>query len=99
MVKKNTVVVISCLIMSSIFIIGTLPSICAGAVNNENVGTVLVEDPCVLCRQTVVNPVNSPGCDTCKEAVAFAVDYMVEYVNDNVNDTYFLWSVDAVILI
>jgi hypothetical protein len=40
-----------------------------------------------------------PKCKTCSEAAAFAVDYMVDHVKANINETYFLWTVDATILI
>jgi hypothetical protein len=40
-----------------------------------------------------------PECETCREAVDYAVDYMKVYVKENINNTYFLWSIDVVILI
>ena len=97
--KKNTVIFISSLVMSCIFVGASLPSVFAGAINNVNVESVSFNDPCPLCRTKSTNPVDNPGCDSCNEAVAFAVDYMKDYVKDNVNGSYFLWRVDISIII
>jgi hypothetical protein len=40
-----------------------------------------------------------PSCDSCAKAVAFSIEYMVNHVKSNLNGVYFLWSVDATILI
>jgi hypothetical protein len=85
--------------MSSLFIGAALPGVFAGAVNSEKVEHAYDDEPCKLCRENVAKPVNGPGCESCKEAVAFAVDYMKDYVSDNVEGTYFLWTVDVSILI
>ena len=96
--KTNTFVVVSCLIMSSLFIGAALPGVFAGAVNSDRIEYV-DDEPCKLCRENVAHPKNGPGCESCNEAVAFAVDYMKDYVNDNIEGTYFLWTVDVSILI
>ena len=40
-----------------------------------------------------------PQCDSCSQAVVFAIEYMIKHVKDNLDGIYFLWSVDATILI
>ena len=99
MKNKNTAIVISCLVMSSLFIGAALPGVFAGAVNSEKIQHIKDDEPCKLCRENVAQPKNRPGCESCNEAVAFAVDYMKDYVSENVNGTYFLWTVDVSILI
>jgi len=97
--KTKTFVVVSCLVMSSLFIGAALPGVFAGAVNSEKNEHIKYDEPCKLCREHVANPINGPGCESCNEAVAFAVDYMKDYVSENVDGAYFLWTVDVSILI
>lgn len=85
--------------MSSLFIGAALPSVFAGAVNSEKVEYDYDNEPCKLCREKVAQPVNEPRCESCNEAVAYAVDYMIDHVSENVEGTYFLWTVDVSILI
>lgn len=85
--------------MSGLFIGAALPGVFAGAVNSERIEHVNDNEPCKLCRENVARPVYGAGCESCKEAVAFAVDYMKDYVSENVEGTYFLWRVDVSILI
>ena len=40
-----------------------------------------------------------PQCDSCSEAVLFAVEYMIQHVRENLSGIYFLWTVDATLLI
>jgi len=85
--------------MSCLFIGAALPSVFAGAISQEEAESASYDDPCPLCSSKSTHRLNSPGCDSCNEAVAFAVDYMKDYVKDKVNGSYFLWRVDISILI
>jgi len=96
--KKNNVIFITSLFMSCLFIGAALPSVLAGAISQEQVESVS-DETCPLCRSKSARPVSNPGCKSCNQAVAFAVDYMKDYVKDKVNGSYFLWRVDITIII
>lgn len=81
--KKNTVIMITSLLVVGLFIGTVMPSVFAASSASSKSN----------------NPPNHPECETCKEAVDFAVGYMKVYVKDNINGTYSLWSVDVAILI
>ena len=92
--KKNTVITITSLLVITLFIGAALPSAIADSLSSEET----VEE----CSSCVVSPSRPRGdfpCDTCKEAVYYAVDYMKDHVKENVDGIYFLWTVDVVILI
>ena len=92
--KRNTVITITSLLAVSLFIGAALPSAFA---DSSPEGAVEECSSCTL--KHVPRPRDDPSCDTCKEAVYYAVDYMKDHVKENVDGIYFLWTVDVVILI
>ena len=86
--KKNIIVIVSCIVMSSLFIGAALPSVFAGAVTSDNVASG-DDDDCHLCRELAANEVIQNDCKTCNEAVSFAVGYMMDHVKDNVDGLYY----------
>ena len=97
--KRNTVVVIISLFMGALFVGATLPSVLAGSISQDHRVTDIDDDSCSLCRSNLAQTGDTPNCKSCREAVAFAVDYMKDYVKDNMDNNYFLWRVDITILI
>lgn len=91
--KRTTVITITSLLAVSLFIGAALPSAFA---DSSPEGAV---EECSSCVASPSRPQDDPSCDTCKEAVYYAVDYMKNHVKENVDGTYFLWTVDVVILI
>ena len=97
--KKNTVITIASLLVITLFIGTAMPSVIAGSLSPEGAEQDVVKDGCSLCASESEPPPDVPSCETCKEAVVFAVDYMKDYVKEKVNGSYFLWRVDVAILI
>jgi hypothetical protein len=96
---KNIVVFIASLFIGSIFIGADLPSVIAGNISQEKAKSEINNEPCLLCESKFVCKNKDPDCDSCNEAVDFAVEYMKGYVKDKVKGDYFLWRVDVTILI
>lgn len=99
MKNKNTVIFITSIAISCLFIGAALPSVFAGSISREQIISDINDEPCSSCTSKIKHPNNQPSCKSCNEAVAFAVEYMKNYVKERVNDTYFLWTVDVSILI
>lgn len=99
MIKKSTIVYIIGLVMSCLFVSASVPSVFAGAMSQDKIEMERNEELCVPCRLREITESDNPNCDTCREAVEFAVEFMKIYVKEKIDDTYPLWSVDVTILI
>jgi hypothetical protein len=99
MIKKSTVVYIIGLVTSCLFVSAFVPSVFAGAISQDKIEMEHNEELCIPCRSRQITESDNPNCDTCREAVEFAVDFMKEYVKEEIDDTYPLWSFDVTILV
>lgn len=95
---KNTVIIAVSLLIVALFIGTAMTPTTAGSLSQES-----EEEGCKLCansEQKTLDP-SSPngGCETCREAVEHTIDFTIDYVQDNLKGRYFLWRVDAVLLI
>lgn len=97
--KKSTIVYIIGLVMSCLFVSAFVPSVFAGAISQDKIDMEHNEKVCIPCRTKQRIESDNPFCDTCREAVEFAVDFMKDYVKEKIDDTYPLWSFDVTILI
>jgi len=99
--KNNAVMMIVCIFALTLFIGTAVQPAIANIVTRQNLETHTDEEECPICAPRSDVPIN-PNCKTCQEAVSYAIDYMKDYVKDklkDVNETYFLWTLDVVILI
>ena len=97
--RKSNIFIITSLVMTCVIVGAGATNVFASAISKERNEINLVDEPCILCKAKNANEEKGPGCESCNEAVAFAVDYMKDYVKENIKNTYFLWSVDASIVI
>lgn len=93
--KRNTVITITSLLAVTLFIGAALPSAFADSIPSDEA----VEECSTCALKSQPRPRDGPPCETCKEAVYYAVDHMKDHVKENVDGIYFLWTIDVVILI
>ena len=88
-------------IMVTFFFTGALiPSVIAETEDkNPSIGTPPQLKECTSYMVDVAYTSGAASCDTCKEAVQFAIDYMIDHVQTNTKGIYFLHTVDVSILI
>jgi hypothetical protein len=100
--KNNSVIMIVCIFAITLFIGTAVQPAIASALTDHRFETQKAEEGCPLCAPRADVPSSNPTCKTCGEAVTYAVDYMKVYVKNklkDVNETYFLWTLDVVLLI
>jgi hypothetical protein len=100
--KNNAVMMIVCIFALTLFIGTAVQPAIASTITRQNIETYTAEEECTICAPRADIPSTNPNCKTCQEAVSYAVEYMKYYVKDklkDVNETYFLWTLDVVILI
>jgi hypothetical protein len=97
--RKSNIFIITSLVMTCVIVGAGATNVFAGAISKERNEINQIDEPCILCKAKNSNEEKGPGCESCNEAVAFAVDFMKDYVKENIKNTYFLWSVDASIII
>ena len=102
-VRDNKTVFMIVSILAAGFFIGTAmqPAI-AGSVPFQVFDPKTTGEECTIYVPKLNGISHSPSCKTCEEAIAYAVSYMKGYVKEklkDVNDTYFLWRLDVIILI
>ena len=95
--RKNTVIMIASLLVITLFIGAGMPSVIAGSIHHTVDEQEVVIDGCPFCGSD--DSPDDPSSESCEDAVDYAVDYMKEHVKENMNGTYFLWTVDVVILV
>jgi hypothetical protein len=90
---NNLMFIVTCIMIVTVFVGVVTPSVMShSTINSEN-------HRCYSCESAQKNSESDPICESCKEAVNFAINYMKDYVKEETNGTYFLWSFDLVILI
>ena len=97
--KKNTVITIASFLVITLFIGTVMPSVIAGSITSEGAEPVAGHEGCSLCVSESELPPDDSSCETCEEAVVYAVDYMKDYVKEKVNGTYLLWRMDIALFI
>jgi len=99
--KNNAVMMIFCIFALTLFIGTAVQPAIASLITRQNFETDKAEEECTICAPRSDVPIKNPNCKSCQEAVSYAVDYMKDYVKEklkDVNETYFLWTLDVVIL-
>jgi len=97
--KSSTIIYFTGFIVGCLVLSACVPTVLAGEVINIKMDVENNDNPCKLCLSKDIKDESDSGCKSCNEAVAFAIDYMKDYVKDKINNTYFLWSMDATIII
>jgi hypothetical protein len=99
--KISPVIMIVCVFTMILFIGTAVQPAIATTFTNQEFETRNNHEDCPLCAPRADIPNNNPNCKTCKEAVSYAVEYMKDYVKEklkDVNETYFLWTLDMALL-
>jgi hypothetical protein len=100
----KTMVKMTVSIMAVILFIGTaIQPALAGTSTTQGIESEPNEEECNLCPKSSENQPDLPICETCVEAVEFAVDYMIDYVNETIyekgeDDTFYGMNIAAAIV-
>ena len=97
--KPRTLKIISSIMVTAFFIGALLPSAIAGRINEQPSVSVMDLSGCCTYMVEVEYVQTTGSCSSCKEAVKFAIDYMIDHVKENVKGIYFLQTVDVSLLI
>lgn len=100
--KNNSMIMIVSIIAVTLFIGTAVQPAIATTIHSQGIEVQEAEEECIICAPRSDGPTHGPACKTCGEAVEYAVGYMKVYVKEkmkDVNETYFLWSLDVVFLI
>jgi hypothetical protein len=99
--RSNSVIMIVSIFALILFIGSAVQPAIARNVTNEKVEVADENEDCSLCAPRADGPIEGPKCETCGEAVEYAINYMKAYVREklkDVNETYFLITLDVIIL-